>query len=113
MTQSDFLIRSMDDPDTSREALNEHVDVTTVGGVTIGRVTVTPGWKWSETMGAPSCEDTHNALFLVSGRIQIRMDDGTEAEVGPGDFFHLPGGHDSWTVGDEPAVFLDIKPSSH
>jgi uncharacterized cupin superfamily protein len=44
----------------------------------------------------------------VSGRMGIRMDDGTEAEVGPGDVFACPPGHDAWVVGDEACVALDF-----
>ena len=36
------------------------------------------------------------------------MDDGAEAEVGPGDAFVMPPGHDAWTVGTEPCVLLDF-----
>jgi hypothetical protein len=34
------------------------------------------------------------------------MADGREFEMGPGDLFAIPGGHDSWVVGDEPYVSL-------
>ncbi len=36
------------------------------------------------------------------------MDDGSEAEAGPGDAFALAPGHDAWVVGDEPCVALDF-----
>jgi hypothetical protein len=36
------------------------------------------------------------------------MDDGTEAEFGPGDVSVLPPGHDAWVVGNETAVVIDI-----
>ncbi len=34
------------------------------------------------------------------------MDDGTVIEMRAGDLFHIPPGHDSWVVGDEPYVSL-------
>ncbi len=37
------------------------------------------------------------------------MDDGTEAEFGPGDVSFIPSGHDAWIVGDEPYVGLDFQ----
>jgi hypothetical protein len=43
----------------------------------------------------------------VSGRLSIRMDDGTELVAGPGDITSLPSGHDAWVVGDEPVVVVD------
>jgi hypothetical protein len=36
------------------------------------------------------------------------MDDGSEAEFGPGEVSLLPPGHDAWVVGDEPVVVIDI-----
>jgi hypothetical protein len=36
------------------------------------------------------------------------MDDGTEVDLGPGDVFVCPPGHDAWTVGDEPCVAFDF-----
>jgi quercetin dioxygenase-like cupin family protein len=39
------------------------------------------------------------------------MDDGTERVMAPGDFFHVPPGHDSWVIGDEPYVSLHVMGS--
>jgi hypothetical protein len=36
------------------------------------------------------------------------MDDGAKLEVGPGEAFDIHPGHDSWTIGLVPAVFLDL-----
>jgi quercetin dioxygenase-like cupin family protein len=44
----------------------------------------------------------------MSGRIKTIMDDGTEAEGGPGDVAIIPPGHNSWVVGDEPCVGIDF-----
>ncbi len=60
---------------------------------------------------ADSCEVAHTG-YVVSGRLHVRMDDGTEAELGPGDVFTCAPGHDGWTVGDEPAVFLEVSPAA-
>ena len=56
--------------------------------------------------GTPSCTAPH-FQYHVSGRLAIRMDDGTEFIAGPGDITSLPSGHDAWVVGDEPAVVVD------
>jgi class 3 adenylate cyclase len=37
------------------------------------------------------------------------MPDGTELEIGPGDVFEIPPGHDAWVVGDEPWVSVDFE----
>jgi mannose-6-phosphate isomerase-like protein (cupin superfamily) len=75
----------------------------------VGRATYEPGWRWSEhvgpTAGTKSCEVEHVGL-VVSGRAAVRMDDGTELVLEPGDLFYVPPRHDSWVVGDEPYVSL-------
>ncbi|HEY1360180.1 MAG TPA: cupin domain-containing protein [Thermoleophilaceae bacterium] len=92
-----------------REFEKGSFEVVEIGGMTIGRATYEPGWKWSEhvrpTAGTDSCEVEHVGM-VVSGRAMIAMDDGVEVEVGPGDLFAVPPGHDSWVVGDEPYVSL-------
>jgi hypothetical protein len=69
-----------------------------------------PGWRWSHDVkpiaGTASCEAPH-FQYHVSGRLAIRMDDGTELVAGPGDVTSLPSGHDAWVVGDEPVVVVD------
>jgi mannose-6-phosphate isomerase-like protein (cupin superfamily) len=36
------------------------------------------------------------------------MDDGSEAEVGPGDVVAIPSGHDAEVVGEEPCEMVDF-----
>jgi quercetin dioxygenase-like cupin family protein len=83
----------------------------TVGGMTIGRATYEPGWKWSAhvgpLVGAPSCPVEHVG-FVLTGRAAVRMDDGTELILSAGDLFWVPSGHDSWVVGDEPYVSIHL-----
>jgi quercetin dioxygenase-like cupin family protein len=54
-----------------------------------------------------SCEAPHTSV-IISGRLKVRMDDGTEAEGGPGDVAVIPPGHNAWVVGDEPCVMIDF-----
>jgi mannose-6-phosphate isomerase-like protein (cupin superfamily) len=79
--------------------------------MTLGRARYEPGWVWSEHVGAAtgatSCEVEHVGIVL-SGRAAVRMDDGHEFVMEPGDVFAIPGGHDSWVVGDEPYVSLHL-----
>ncbi|MGH2588369.1 MAG: cupin domain-containing protein [Dehalococcoidia bacterium] len=88
----------------------------TVGGATVGQAVFEPGWRWSEHVGsaagATSCTIPHLG-YVVSGRLMIRMDDGTRLEMGPGDVATIPSGHDGWTVGDEPCIFLEFPPPSN
>ena len=105
----DVILRRFDSPDEVREMVKGRFEVVRIGGLTIGRATYQPGWKWSEHVGAPkgeeSCQVEHVGLVL-SGRAVAKMDDGSERVMGPGDLFHVPPGHDSWVVGDEPYVSL-------
>ncbi len=81
-------------------------------GVTVTRVTFGVGARWSDDLkayaGTDSCELPHVAL-VQSGRLHVRMDDGSEDEFGPRDVMLLPPGHDAWSVGDEPCVFVEFS----
>ncbi len=102
--------KSFDQPEEVREFPNGKAEILTVGGAEIGRLVFQPGWKWSNDVkpiaGTDSCQAPH-FQYHVSGRIGLRMDDGTELEAGPGDVTSLPSGHDGWVIGDEPAVVID------
>jgi uncharacterized metal-binding protein/quercetin dioxygenase-like cupin family protein len=84
----------------------------TLDGVTVTQVTFDPGARWSVDLaskaGTKSCASPHVALVL-SGALRVRMDDGSEEEFGKGDVMLLPPGHDAWTVGEAPCVFLDFS----
>jgi len=45
--------------------------------------------------------------YVLSGRQIVRMGDGTQLEIGPGDVVTIPAGHDGWTIGDEPCVVIN------
>jgi len=82
-----------------------------LNGHAILYATFEPGWRWSEHVkpiaGTDRCEATH-LLYAFSGRMKVEHDDGTEAEVGPGDIAAIEPGHDAWVVGDEPFVSIDF-----
>ena len=103
--------KSLHSPDETRPFGKGKLEVVNVGGVTIGRSHHEPGWKWSEDVKpiakTDSCQSTHLA-YCVSGRMKIVHDDGTEAEVGPGDLMHVTPGHDAWVIGNEPCVQVDF-----
>jgi hypothetical protein len=97
-------------PDETREFPNGRAEILNVGGGQVGRLTLRPGWRWSNDVkpiaGTSSCEAPH-FQYHVSGRLAILMDDGTEFVAGPGDITALPSGHDAWVLGDEPVVTVD------
>src|SRR5215210_1127490 len=103
--------KSLERPDETRTFGNGRLDLVTLPNVAIGRAVFEPGWRWSEHVkpiaGTDSCQAAHTG-YVVSGRMGMRMDDGTEGEVGPGDAFVAAPGHDAWVLGDEPCVALDF-----
>jgi class 3 adenylate cyclase len=105
-------IKCLDQPDEIRSIGAGSVRLVEFDDVTIGRAICAPGWRWSEhvrpLVATSSCQ-AHHRGYLVSGRFAVRMDDGGYAEVGPGDAFDIPPGHDSWTIGDEAAVSLEYS----
>lgn len=105
--------KSMDMPDERREPSNTVIDVSTVGAVTFTRLVGQPGWRWSKdikpTVGTDSCQVAHT-LYQISGTMKVRMDDGTELTVRPGDIANIPPGHDAWAEGNEPIVSINVTP---
>ena len=87
------------------------VDIVALGDHMVGRAVFEPGWRWSTHVkplaGTDSCQAVHTG-YCISGRMVVKMDDGSETEYGPGDAFFMPAGHDAWIVGDEPCVMIDV-----
>ena len=89
--------------------------IASAGGVGLMRATFEPGWRWSQDVapltGTTSCQVRHLG-FVLSGRMHVVFDDGTETDIGPGDLFDFPAGHDAFTVGEEACVAIDISPDT-
>lgn len=104
-------IVNTDEPTQTREFPRGRFEVFRIAGGVVGRASYEPGWVWSEHIGPSAstalCEVEHFGLVL-SGRAAVRMVDGTERVMGPGDLFAIPPGHDSWVIGDEPYVSLHL-----
>jgi quercetin dioxygenase-like cupin family protein len=103
--------RSFESPDETRAFDRGRSEVLSVGELTLSRTVFEPGWKWSTSVkplvGGESCQVRHIG-YMISGRLHTVMDDGNEQDYGPGDVVLIPPGHDGWTIGDEPAVLLQI-----
>jgi len=110
---AEVIVKSLDRPDESRTPSERgRIDLVTLDQSTVGRAVFQPGWRWSEDVkpaaGTELCEVTHTG-YVVSGREGVRMADGTEVELRPGDAFVIAPGHDAWVIGDEPCVTLDFS----
>ena len=104
------ILKRFETPDKLRKFPKGKFELVEIGGMTIGRATYQPGWKWSEdvgsAMGKAFCEVEHVGL-VVSGCATAAMQDGEVKEMRAGDIFYVPSHpHDSWVVGDEPYVSL-------
>jgi quercetin dioxygenase-like cupin family protein len=107
----DVILKRFDQPDEIRTFEKGKFEVVRIGGITIGRATYAPGWKWSTHVGAAlgkrSCDVEHVGM-VISGCATAAMDDGRVIEMKAGDIFHIAPGHDSWVIGDEPYVSLHL-----
>ncbi len=102
--------KSLKTPDETRTFEKGRLELINIGGGTVGRLTLQPGWRWSKHVKPIAktewCEAPHFQYHL-SGRLGVLMADGTEVEFGPGEVSFLPPGHDGYVVGDEPVVLID------
>jgi len=104
--------KNFEHPDEVREFPNGRLELVRIGGVVVGRNTLEPGWRWSESVQpiakTDSCEGAHFG-YQLSGTLRVRMDDGTEFECRAGDVCLINPGHDAWVVGDEPVELVDFQ----
>ena len=107
---TDVILKRLEQPDETRTFELGRLELVTLGGMTIGRATYLPGWRWSRhvgaSVGATHCTVEHIGLVL-SGHATAVMRDGTIHDLVAGTLFYIPAEpHDSWVVGDEPYVSL-------
>ncbi len=104
--------RSFESPDETRTPEKTRIELVKLAGGQIGRYTFQPGWRWSEcikpVVRTDSCQVEHIG-YVVSGRLHVKHEDGSEGEVGPGEVYRISPGHDAWVIGDEPAVFVEFQ----
>jgi hypothetical protein len=111
MSVDRFEVKSHDAADEVRSPDKTRVEIVRLGAATLGRFKLQPGWKWSEcvkpVVGTNSCQVAHVG-YVVSGRIAIRMDDGTQKTLAPGMSYTIPPGHDAWVEGNEPFMCIEV-----
>ncbi len=106
---TEVILKRFEKPDEVRHFEKGKFELIRVGGMTIGRATYEPGWRWSEhvgkALGQTVCMVEHVGM-VVAGCATAAMSDGRVYELRAGEIFYIPAGHDSWVVGDEPYVSL-------
>ncbi len=105
-------VRKFESPSEVRTFGNGKVELVKVGSSTVGRARFEPGWRWSKDVKpiakTNSCQSAHLA-YQVSGVLRVKMDDGTEHDVHPGEVYMVAPGHDAWVVGNEAVVTIDFQ----
>ena len=104
--------KSLNSPDEIIKSEKEKIELVNLGGFSIARVTLEPGWSWEKYVKprekTDTCQVPHTSLIL-SGRVRTVMDDGTVVDSGPGDVAIVPPGHNTLVVGDEPCSIIDFS----
>lgn len=107
--------KSFNSPDESRKPDKTRVDVVQLDHATAARLTLEPGWRWSECVkpvaGTDSCQARHIGA-VEAGTLHVVHDDGTETDLAPGDAYVIEPGHDAWVVGDEAFVGYEFESKS-
>ena len=111
VTVTKLQAKSHSSPDEIRTPQKTRVEVVQLEGFTIGRFNFEPGWRWSEcvkpVVKTDHCQVSHVG-YAVSGRITIRMKDGTEQTIVAGESYTIPPGHDAWVEGNQPFVAIEV-----
>jgi quercetin dioxygenase-like cupin family protein len=113
----EVVLKRFDAPDEVRQMVKGRFELVRLGGITVGRATYEPGWRWSDhvgpSVGATRCSVEHVGL-VVSGTATAAFEDGRVVELRAGALFYIPPvPHDSWVVGDEPYVSLHFLGADH
>ncbi len=102
--------KNLGEPEETQKFPGITVDHVDLGDVTVGRYEAEPGWRWSThvrpQVGGDLCQARHVGV-MISGRLGIRLEDGSTYELGPGDVYVIPPGHDGYTIGHEPMVSIE------
>ena len=108
---SRFEVKSHDSPDEVRAPSKTRVEVIGLEGFTLGRITCEPGWRWSDcikpVVKTDSCQVSHVG-YCVSGRLVVKLKDGSEKTVTAGQSYTIPPGHDAWNPGNEKFVCIEV-----
>src|SRR5436309_15007125 len=92
-------------PHEVRRFPNGVVEIVMLDEIAGSRFVFQPGWRWATDVapiaGTDSCQHRHVG-YTISGRLAVRMNDGTTLSIEPGDAYEIPPGHVAWVEGDVP-----------
>lgn len=104
--------KNLSNPDKTTEFPHGKLEHVALDDTALARITLQPGWKWSQDVRpmakTESCQ-SHHIQYILSGRLVIAMDDGTQTELESGDFVVIPPGHDAWVAGNGPFIAVDFS----
>ncbi|MFT4570498.1 MAG: class 3 adenylate cyclase [Candidatus Binatia bacterium] len=107
--------KNLSTPDEVRAFPNGRMDLVRLDELAVGYFVFEPGWRWSRDVGpivgTTTCHHRHIG-YAIEGSLVVRMDDGTEMTIGPGDAYEIPPGHDAWVVGEETVRWVEFN-SAH
>jgi class 3 adenylate cyclase len=97
--------KGFDSPDEVRRLPNGVVEIVMLDEIAVSHFVFQPGWRWKEDVGpiagTETCQHRHVG-YTISGKLAVRMADGTALTIGPGDAYEIPPGHLAWVEGDVP-----------
>jgi hypothetical protein len=80
-------VRDFSAPDETRAPDKTKIDIVRMGGASAARMSLEPGWRWSECIkpvaGTDSCQ-AHHVGVLLSGTLHVAHQDGSEQDIGAG-----------------------------
>ncbi len=89
----EVILKRFEAPDEVRQMIKGRFELVHLGGLTIGRATYEPGWRWSShvgpSVGATHCTVAHVGLVLT-GTATAAFTDGRVVELRAGELFHVP-----------------------
>ena len=101
--------KSLDAPDERVKVEGVAADIVQLGDAAISRSVFQPGAHCAlggriaagDRRATQSCQAHHSGVVL-SGRLHVEMDDGSQLDIGQNDVFDIPPGHDGWVTGADP-----------
>jgi hypothetical protein len=104
--------KSFSSPDEVRSPDKTKVDVIDLGAAKAAKISLQPGWRWSDcvkpVVGGDSCQARHVGT-VVSGQLHVEHTDGSTADIGAGEAYIIEPGHDAWVIGDEACVSFEFE----